>query len=130
MPDIGRGVMCAVLACGVGAGAVEAADPVHGKVIFEACAACHTLYDDEAGDALGPTLDGVLGRTAGTRDDFRYSPVMRRSGIVWTLETLNAFITDPTRYVRGSRMSFDGVPDEGDRADVMAYLAEVLTVDP
>ncbi len=47
--------------------------------------------------------DGVLGSMAGARDDFRYSAAMRRSGIVWTLETIDAFVADPKRYMRGNR---------------------------
>lgn len=127
MPDLCRRVTFVVLACGFGVHAAEGADAVRGKVIFEECAACHTLQTDESSDALGPSLEGVLGRTAGTRDDFRYSPAMRRSGLVWTLETLDAFIADPTRYIRGNRMSFDGVTDDHDRADLIAYLEQVLT---
>ena len=90
-----------------------------GKAVFEKCAACHAL-DDTNGD--GPALKGVFGRKAGSRDDFRYSAAMTRSGIVWTAETLDAYLADPQGYVRGNRMSFAGIGDKSDRDDLIAYL--------
>ncbi len=106
--------------------AQTSADPDRGELVFEACAACHTLSADEESENPGPTLDGVLGSMAGSRDDYRYSAAMRRSGIVWTLETIDAFVADPKRYMRGNRMSYGGISDERERADLLAYLKAVL----
>jgi cytochrome c len=106
-----------------------AADPERGRAVFAECAACHTLTEPTGAEALGPSLEGLLGKTAGSRDDYRYSGPLRRSGIVWTLETLEQFIADPQGLVRGNRMAFAGISDETARADLLAYLTEALAAD-
>ena len=97
-----------------------AADPDHGKAIFEQCAACHTLGDET--DTDGPTLKGVIGRKAGSLEGYRYSAAMKRSEITWTPMTLDAYITDPQNDIPGNRMAFAGIQDAADRADLIAYL--------
>jgi cytochrome c len=103
------------------AGAARAdGDVVRGEVRFQDCAACHKL---EAGiNNVGPSLHGILTRKAGELPDFRYSPALKRSGIVWTLETLDAFLTNPQALVPGNRMPYAGMADTGNRADLIAYL--------
>jgi cytochrome c len=96
-------------------------DPEKGKAVFDKCAACHAL-DDTMAD--GPSLQGVFGRKAGTRDDYRYSPAMIRSGVVWDEMTIDAYVTDPQAFIRGNRMSFAGIPDKSDRDDLIAYLEQ------
>jgi len=99
---------------------VAAGDARHGAVVFAQCAACHSL---EAGkDMLGPHLKGIVGRRAGEDEGFVYSPALRRSGIVWTPENLDAYLKDPQATVRGTKMPFEGLPSDRDRADVIAYL--------
>ncbi len=95
-------------------------DAVRGQAKFEECAACHKLTRDE--NSVGPTLQGVFGRKAAELSDFRYSPALKRSGIAWTPETLNTFISDPQKMVPANRMPYAGMPDAGDRADLVAYL--------
>jgi cytochrome c len=95
-----------------------AADAGKGKTVYEACAACHT----EKPDALGPSLQGVIGRTAGARDDYRYSNAMKRANIVWDEANLKAYILDPQAKIPGNRMPFGGLPAT-DVDDVIAYLA-------
>jgi cytochrome c len=97
----------------------RAGDPARGQDVFKACAACH---GDKPGD-LGPSLIGVVGRVAGSRDDFRYSGPMSRAGFVWDEERLVAFVVDPRSVVPGTRMPFDGLADPRDAQDVVAYLA-------
>jgi cytochrome c len=106
-----------------------AADLERGREVFAECAACHALAAATAEGALGPSLEGLLGATAGSRDDYRYSAAMRRSGIVWTPETLEQFIADPQGLVRGNRMAFAGISDETARADLLAYLAQELAAE-
>jgi cytochrome c len=96
-------------------------DPSKGKVIFEQCAACHGL-DETKTD--GPSLKGVFGRKAGSRDDYRYSAAMTRSDVVWDAATLDAYIANPQDYIKGNRMSFAGVRDKSDRDDLIAYLEQ------
>jgi len=95
-------------------------DPAAGAVVYERCAACHAL----AYDRTGPRHCGVVGRRAGSVAGFAYSEAMRRSGIVWTREALDRFLTDPLRAVPGTAMGYAGIPDAKERADLIAYLAQ------
>ena len=97
-------------------------DAARGEKKFEDCAACHKL---EAGaNNVGPSLHGVFGRKAGEIADFRYSPAIKRSAIVWTPETVDKFITDPQGMVPGNRMPYAGMASAGDRADLIAFLSK------
>jgi cytochrome c len=95
-------------------------DAARGEARFQDCAACHKL---EAGaNNVGPSLHGIFTRKAGEIADFRYSPAVKRSGIVWTPEALDKFITDPQALVPGNRMPYAGMANASDRADLIAYL--------
>jgi cytochrome c len=104
------------------AGAARAdGDAARGEKKFGDCAACHKL---EAGaNNVGPSLHGLFTRKAGEIADFRYSPAIKRSGIIWSPETLDKFITDPQSLVPGNRMPYAGMAAAADRADLIAYLA-------
>jgi cytochrome c len=105
------------------AGAAHAdGDAARGEARFQDCAACHKL--DAGANNVGPSLHGIFARKAGQLADFRYSPAMKRSGIVWTPETLEQFIADPQAMVPGNRMPFAGLSSAGDRADLVAYLTK------
>jgi cytochrome c len=95
-------------------------DPARGEKRFEECATCHTV--ERGVNNVGPSLFGVLARTAGEIADFRYSPALKKSGITWTPQTLDTFIADPQKEIPGNRMPFAGMPDAADRADLIAYL--------
>jgi cytochrome c len=95
-------------------------DAVRGKDKFVDCAACHSV--DRGTNNVGPSLAGVVGRKAGTVDEYRYSPAMLRSGITWTPAALDQYIADPQMKVPGNRMPYAGMPNAADRADVIAYL--------
>jgi cytochrome c len=103
------------------AGAARAdGDAARGEAKFQDCAACHKL---EAGaNNVGPSLHGIFARKAGEIADFRYSPAMKRSGIVWTPQTLENFITEPQAMVPANRMPYAGMASAADRADLIAYL--------
>lgn len=94
-------------------------DAGKGMAVYEKCAACHSLDNTVS---AGPSLSGLFGRRAGTRDDYRYSPAMARSGVVWNETTLGAFVEDPQALIRGNRMSFAGISGKADRDDLIAYL--------
>jgi len=98
--------------------AVIAADADHGKAVFQSCAACHS----DKPDALGPNLVGVIGRKAGSRDDFRYSNAMQRAGFTWDAASLRQYLADPQAKVKGNRMPFSGLNDPKDIEDVIAYI--------
>jgi cytochrome c len=97
-------------------------DAARGEARFQDCAACHKL--DADANNVGPSLHGIFSRKAGELADFRYSPAMKRSGIVWTPETLGQFIADPQAMVPGNRMPFAGLASASDRADLIAYLTK------
>jgi cytochrome c len=119
MPSSSWGVVagaCFLFALDVSA--VQAADVEHGKQVFQACAACHS----DKPDALGPSLAGVIGRKAGSRDDFRYSNAMLRAGFNWDAGNLRQYLADPQAKVKGNRMPFSGLNDPKDIDDVIAYI--------
>jgi cytochrome c len=99
-----------------------APDPERGKRTFDKCAACHGLADET--DTDGPTLKGVMGRKAGSLEDYRYSAAMKRSDVTWTATTLDAYLADPQGYIKGNRMAFAGISDPAERADLIAYLEQ------
>ncbi|HEY6704032.1 MAG TPA: c-type cytochrome [Xanthobacteraceae bacterium] len=106
------------------AGAARAdGDPARGEKRFEDCVACHST--ERGVNNVGPTLYGVFDRKAGEVSDYRYSPALKRSGITWTAQALDAFIADPQKAVPANRMPYAGMPDAGDRADLVAYLQKV-----
>jgi cytochrome c len=98
-------------------------DAARGEARFQDCAACHKL---EAGsNNVGPSLHGLFARKAAALSDFRYSPAMKRSGISWTPETFDKFITDPQAVVPANRMPYAGMANATDRADLIAYLQKM-----
>ena len=100
---------------------LAAADPDRGELIFRKCAACHSVA--YGGDArIGPNLWSVLGAPVGAKDRFRYSDAMAAHGGHWTLERLDAFLAGPRAVVKGTVMQFEGLGDERDRADLIAFL--------
>ncbi len=101
-----------------GIGQLPAADANHGKVLFQACVACHS----ERPDALGPNLKAVFGRKSAALEDFRYSNAMVRANLVWNEENLREYILDPQAKVKGNRMPFGGFTDAKDVDDLIAYL--------
>ncbi|HMK79699.1 MAG TPA: cytochrome c family protein [Xanthobacteraceae bacterium] len=85
------------------------------------CQACHTFGKGEP-NRVGPNLYGVVGRPKGSEAGFDYSAGMKSKGGSWTIDDLNAFLTNPKAFVPGTKMSFAGVPRGSERADVIAFL--------
>jgi len=95
-----------------------AADAAHGEEIYNSrCVACHS----PDANRVGPKHRGVVGRTAGKVPDFNYSKAVKSSGVVWSEETLDKWLTNPQAFIPGQRMNFK-VNDPADRADLIAYL--------
>lgn len=95
-----------------------------GEKVFKKCAACHAVGEG-AKDRVGPSLNGVIGRTAGTEEGFKYSPAMVKAGeggMVWNDETLDTYLADPKAAVPGNKMAFPGLKSEDDRKAVIAYI--------
>jgi cytochrome c len=102
----------------------ELGDASNGKKVFKKCSACHAVGEG-AKNKAGAQLNGVFGRIAGTEVGAKYSKSMLRAGddgLVWTQKTLNAFIKNPKALVSKTRMSFRGIKDGDDRADLLAFL--------
>lgn len=106
-------------------GYANAADVAKGKKVFNKCKACHTLVADK--HRIGPSLKGVFGRTAGTTTKYKYSKAMKKAGdggLVWSEETLSAYLVKPRAYVKGTKMTFVGIKKPTDMANLMAFLKE------
>lgn len=100
----------------------RAQDAAAGEKVFARCAICHSLEAGK-GSTIGPHLDGVVGRRAGTVPGYMYSPGMAKAGITWTKPNLDKFIASPATIVPGNKMPFAGLPDAHARADLIAFLA-------
>ena len=98
--------------------ALAAGDPAAGETVYSRCLACHSL----AYDRVGPRHCGLFGRRAGSVPGFDYSGAMKRSKLVWNEKTLDRFLADPLKTVPGTTMTYAGVDDAKERADLIAYL--------
>ena len=95
-----------------------AADVRNGEEVYSRCLACHALESDR----VGPRHCGVVGRRAGRVAGFDYSKAMKGSKLVWNAKTLDRFIADPPKTVPGTTMTYAGVKDAKERADLIAWL--------
>ena len=93
-----------------------------GAELFQACAACHTLTPD-GGNRAGPTLHGVIGRRIATAPGYAFSDALKKLDIVWTADTIGRlFAIGPSRYTPGTKMPEQTVPDDADRAALVAFI--------
>jgi len=106
------------------AAGVAHADVKRGEKLFEECRACHAV--ERGINGVGPDLHGVFGRRAAALDEFRYSPALKKSGITWTRQTLDAYVADPQKAVPANRMPYGGMPEAKDRADLLEYLQQAF----
>jgi cytochrome c len=98
-------------------------DAAAGEKVFAQCAACHTV-GASAQNSVGPVLNGVVGRAAGTYPGYRYSSAMRKSGLTWDEATLKQYLRGPDKMVPGTKMTFPGLSSDDDLANVIAYLKQ------
>ncbi len=98
-------------------------NPSRGQRVFGACAACHSL--EAKRNMTGPSLAELWQRKAGSVDDFkRYSPALKSSGVTWDEKSLDAWLLDPAHFIPGNTMTFRGIADAQQRADLLAFLKE------
>jgi cytochrome c len=114
--------------CWLGAGAVlvhaQEGDAGNGAEVFKRCRTCHEV-GPRAKNKVGPLLNGIVGRKAGTIEGFNYSQANLKAGaggLVWTEEVMFKYLEAPLSFMPGTRMAFAGLKDPQDRKDVIAYL--------
>ena len=105
-------------------GAGLAQDAAEGEEVYKKCRACH-LIGEGAKNAVGPVLNGLIGRKSGSIEGFNYSEANKSSGITWDEASFAKYIADPRAAIPGTKMAFAGLKDEQDRKDVIAYLKSV-----
>jgi cytochrome c len=118
------GLLVAIATLALAAPALaQSGDPARGERMYRACAACHSLEPNR--NMTGPSLAEVWNRTAGSLASFpRYSAALKSSGIVWTDDTLDEWIKDPQHFIPGNTMTFPGMKDGRERADLLAFLKD------
>lgn len=117
-------LMALIVAAGVSNAQAEG-DAAAGEKVFKKCAACHVVDSDKK--KVGPSLQNVIGRTAGTMEGFKYSKSVVEAGeggLVWSAETIGEYLKDPKGYIKGNKMSFAGLKKDDDVANVIAYLQQ------
>lgn len=97
-------------------------DVENGKTQFIKCKSCHSIAPDGR-NSTGPGLYGVVGRKAGTHPGYAYSDALKAAGYAWDPAHLDPWLADPRGTLPGTKMSFIGLPDAKNRADLIAYLA-------
>ncbi len=106
-------------------GQALAQDAAAGEKVFAKCKACHVADTDQ--NKIGPSLKGVIGRTAGTLEGYKYSPAMveaGKGGMVWDDATLTEYLKAPKAVVKGTKMALAGLKKDEDLANVIAYLKQ------
>ena len=95
-------------------------DAAKGETVFANCRTCHLV--EEGKNGVGPSLYGIVGRTAGSIEGFKYSDANKNSGLTWTPEVLFDYLEAPREYLPGTNKAFPGLKNPQDRADVIADL--------
>ena len=111
----------AALFIAAGPGQAYAQDAAAGEKVFAVCKACHQVGDN-AKNAVGPVLNGLLGRKSGSVEGYNYSDANKKSAITWDEATFSEYIKDPKAKIPGTKMAFAGIKDEQKTKDLIAYL--------
>ena len=121
MTRIAIAVAALILSAG---SALAQGDVAAGENVFKKCTVCHAVGDG-AKNKVGPILNGVFGRVAGTLEGFKFSDAMVKAGadgLLWTPAIMAEYLVKPRDYVKGTKMTFNGLPKPEDIANVIAYL--------
>jgi cytochrome c len=103
--------------------AAAAADPKAGEAVFRKCQACHAVGEG-AQTKLGPVLNGLIGRKAGTYEGYSYTDANKNSNLVWDEATLAKYLKNPKAMIPGTKMLFAGLPKDQEIEDVIAFLKQ------
>lgn len=121
--SLAKSILSFALLLALAGQANAAGDPAAGEKVFKGkCGACHNATD--AKNKVGPSLMGVYDRKAGMAADFKYSDATKASGIVWNEANLASYLKDPKGFIAGNKMTFVGLKDDQQIADVIAYLRQ------
>lgn len=101
--------------------ALAAGDAAAGEKVFKKCAVCHAV-GPKAHNKVGPNLNGVIGRKAGTEKGYNYSKAMKASGLTWTPANITKYVQNPKATVPGNKMAFAGLKTQADINNLLAYL--------
>ena len=104
-----------------GFGSAQAQDAAAGERVFAQCRACHQV-GETAKNAVGPVLNGLFGRKAGSVEGYTYSPATKHSGLTWDEAPFRDYIKDPKAKIPGTKMIYAGLKDEKRIDDLIAYL--------
>ena len=106
-----------------GSAASAAGDAAAGQAAFRVCKTCHQIGEG-AKNFVGPELNGLVGRKAGSVPGYNYSDANKNSGLTWDEATLTKYLHNPREVVPGTKMAFPGLPSDEDIANVIAYLKQ------
>ena len=118
-----RSAMFVALLAIAGAGEARAQDVAAGEKVFGVCRACHQI-GETAKNSVGPIMNGVIGRTAGSSPGYSYSAANKSSGLTWDEATFRDYIKDPRAKIPGTKMIYAGLKDEQKTNDLFAYLKQ------
>ena len=116
-------MVVAILAIVTGANSAKAQDAAAGEKVYGVCKACHQIGPN-AKNAIGPVLNGVIGRPAGSYPGYAYSAANKGSGLTWDESTFREYIKDPKAKVPGTKMIYAGLKDEQNVTDLLAFLKQ------
>ena len=118
-------IAASVIALSPGSAGAQEGDATAGATVFKKCATCHIAESDT--NKVGPSLNGLFGRKAGTHPDFAYSASMKAAGdggLVWDETVLRDYLHNPRVKVKGTKMAFVGLKDDQEITDLIAYLKQ------
>ena len=105
------------------AGVAHAQDVAAGEKSFAKCRACHQI-GETAKNAVGPELNGLIGRHSGSVEGYNYSEANKKSGITWDEATFAEYIKDPKKKIPGTKMAFAGIKNDQEIKDLTAFLKQ------
>ena len=100
---------------------LESANIKSGKIVFRKCKSCHTTQIGGR-NKIGPNLWEIVGRSKASMDNYRFSKALKKMGGNWNYQELDDFLTNPKKFVKGTKMSFSGIKSAQNRADLIIFL--------